>query len=132
MAPPLAECRMYTDAGQVVGGVLKNAVEGIANPRLIVPFSILLLGASTLPIIMLVVSMIQGNIIAAAVSMAAVIAGHLPRAIAAKAFRQPVAGVIFHSIATAVFVSLQWMALLNHLRGRQTAWRGRIETDPSA
>ena len=52
-AAKLAECRMYRSAAEVVRGVLKNAIEGIANPRLIVPFSLLLLGGSVLPVVTL-------------------------------------------------------------------------------
>ncbi|TWU46260.1 4,4'-diaponeurosporenoate glycosyltransferase [Rubripirellula tenax] len=124
----LAECRMYTDASQVVRGVLKNAVEGIANPRLIVPFSVLLVGGSVLPIVTLAAAIAGGKSIAVFVSIAGVIAGHLPRAIAAKRLRQPIAGVLFHSVAVTIFVFLQWIALVNHLCGRQVAWRGRNET----
>ncbi len=124
----LAECRMYTSATEVVRGVLKNAIEGIANPRLIVPFSVLMIGGSVLPVATLMVSMAEKNLIAMSLSIVGVILGHLPRAIAAKVFRQPTAGVVFHSLATLLFVGLQWAALANHLLGRQVAWRGRTES----
>lgn len=124
----LAECRMYTDAGQVVRGVLKNAIEGIANPRLILPFTVILIGGSVLPMVSLAWSIAAGKTLAMVVSIIGVIVGHFPRAIAASKFRQPIAGVIFHAPATALFVVLQWLALLNAIRGKQIAWRGRTET----
>lgn len=124
----LAECRMYTDAGQVVRGVLKNAIEGIANPRLIVPFSVILVGGSVLPLVTLAWSIVSGKTIAMIVSSLAVIVGHFPRAMAASKFRQPIAGVLFHGPATALFIVLQWVALLNAMTGKQIAWRGRMET----
>lgn len=124
----LADCRMYRSAGQVIRGVLKNATEGIANPRLIVPFSILLLGGSVLPVVTLVWSIAEQNPLAIVVSTVGVIVGHLPRAIGAIRFRQSWLGVVCHSLATLIFVALQWVALVFHLLGRQIAWRGRTET----
>lgn len=124
----LAECRMYTDAGQVVRGVLKNAIEGIANPRLIVPFSVILIGGSVLPMLTLAWSIAAGKTLAMVVSVIGVIVGHFPRAMAAVHFRQPILGVIFHAPATALFIGLQWVALLNAMTGKQIAWRGRTET----
>jgi len=124
----LAECRMYRTNMEVIRGVLKNAVEGIANPKLIVPFSFLLLGGSVLPVITLAWSIAASQPLAAMFSATGVIVGHLPRAIAAIRFRQSILGVLCHSMATLIFVALQWIALGNHLLGRQIAWRGRTET----
>ena len=124
----LAACRMYSGAGEVIRGVLKNAIEGIAHPRLIGPFTILLLGANVLPIVLLAVSVAVGNPVAIVISGVGVFISHLPRAVAARRFRQPVLGVLFHGLAVLLFVLLQWVALFNHLTGRQIAWRGRIES----
>lgn len=124
----LAECRMYRNAREVIRGVLKNAVEGIANPKLIVPFSVLMLGNAVLPLATLAWAISQSNWIATGVSAVAVIVGHAPRAIAAKQFRQSWSGVVFHSLSVVVFVLLQWIALANHLLGRQVAWRGRSDS----
>lgn len=124
----LAECRMYHNAAQVVRGVLKNAVEGIANPKLIIPFSVLLVGNAVLPIIALIWAWMEPNWIAVVIAGIAVVVGHLPRAIAAKHYRQPWSGVVFHSVSVLSFVILQWVALLNHLLGRQVAWRGRADS----
>lgn len=124
----LAECRMYTDAGQVIRGVLKNASEGIANPRLIVPFTVILVGGTVLPWVTLGWAIGSENVLAGIVSAIAVVVGHFPRAVAAARFRQPVAGVIFHAPATALFIALQWVALFNAMTGKQIAWRGRTET----
>lgn len=121
----LADCRMYRSAGEVVRGVLKNAMEGIANPRLIVPFSVMLLGGSVLPVVTSVGAFVTQSQLAFGISILAVLIGHLPRAIAAVRFRQSWLGVATHSLATSVFVALQWVALANHVLGRQVAWRGR-------
>lgn len=124
----IADCRMYRSAGEVIRGVLKNASEGIANPRLIVPFSVLLLGGSVLPVFTLAWSIVAQSLLGIVFSTAGVVIGHLPRAIAAVRFRQSWLGVGFHSLATLIFVALQWVALANHLLGRKIAWRGRTET----
>lgn len=124
----LAECRMYTDTGQVVRGVLKNASEGIANPRLIVPFSVILVGGAVLPIVALAWAIAAGKTVAIVISALAVVVSHIPRTIAAKHFRQPIFGVVCHVPATVTFVVLQWIALANAVRGKQIAWRGRTES----
>lgn len=124
----LATCRMYRSAGQVVVGVLKNAHEGIANGRLIVPFSILLLGSAVLPVGTLFASLWTQNTAGAWISALGVVAGHLPRAVGAVMFRQRPLGVVFHSLATLLFVCLQWVAFGLQLTGRSVAWRGRTTT----
>ncbi len=121
----LAECRMYSSAGEVIRGVLKNAIEGIANPRLIVPFSMMLFGGSVLPIATLTYAAIASDRVALLLSILGVVLGHVPRAAAALRFKQSVIGVALHSVATLIFLILQWVALVNHLLGRQIAWRGR-------
>ena len=127
----LAECRMYTSAGEVVRGVLKNATEGIANPRVILPFTVLLLGGTLVPVLTLAWATWQQRPVAASVSLLAVVVSHLPRVLAAKAFRQSWLGAASHLIATPVFVMLQWVALVNQTCGRQIAWRGRVEIPES-
>lgn len=123
----IADCRMYHSAGEVIRGLLKNAEEGIANPRLIVPFSILLLGSSVLPMATLIWALATANLPALVLSIVGVLVGHFPRAIAGVRFRQSPWGVLFHWPATLLFVLLQWIALGFHLLGIQVAWRGRTE-----
>lgn len=121
----IATCRMYQSGVQVVRGALKNATEGIANIKLIVPFSILLIGGSLLPIITLTVAIDRRLIFPGIVSTIAAVLGHLPRFRSAIRFRQSFAGAIFHSLAVAIFVMLQWIALVQSLFGFQVSWRGR-------
>ncbi len=123
----LAECRMYHNASEVVRGVLKNAHEGMAQPKLIFLFTMLLVGGSVMPLVVLGFAAASSNRVAIWVSLVAVVLGHLPRAIAAIQFRQSMTGVIFHSVSVAVFVTLQWIAFGLTLLGRQVAWRGRTE-----
>lgn len=122
---PIASCRMYRGAGQVVRGLLKNASEGIASPRLIVAFSVMLLGGALLPWVTLIGSLLNRSLAAFLVSLVALALAHLPRALAARRFRQSWLGAVCHTPAVMSFVTLQWVALFNSLSGRQVAWRGR-------
>lgn len=121
----MASCRMYRSAAEVIRGVLKNAVEGIANPRLIGPFTIILLGGAALPWITLVASVVTGSIAGGAISVAAIVVGYLPRFVAVRRLRQPFSGAAAHPVAVTLFVALQWIALLQHVAGRPVSWRGR-------
>jgi hypothetical protein len=122
---PIASCRMYRSAAEVVRGLLKNASEGIASPRLIVPFSTILLGGSLVPWVALAAAVATGQAFAALVALAAVVVAHVPRAVAAVQLHQSWQGVVFHTPAVVVFVMIQWIAFANRLLGRQVAWRGR-------
>ncbi|MEM9828104.1 MAG: glycosyltransferase family 2 protein [Planctomycetota bacterium] len=121
----LASVRMYTNTGEVIRGVLKNATEGIASPRLIVPFSCLLIGANVLPWVTLVAGLLIGSVWTWGISILAILIGLVPRALAAIHFQQSWIGTMLQSPAIVLFVTLQWVALINHLFGRQVAWRGR-------
>ncbi|MFG0255684.1 MAG: glycosyltransferase family 2 protein [Rhodopirellula sp. JB053] len=129
----VASCRMYTSAGEVVRGLLKNATEGIANFRLLVPFTVLLGGGNLLPYVVIVYAMTIGQDSASArsvnvaliLSVAAIVLSHMPRWVAAKRFRQSIIGAILHPVSIVVFLVLQWTAFFNHLTGKQIAWRGR-------
>lgn len=52
-ARDIASVRMYHGWSSVMQGLRKNASEGIANVRLIVPVSVLLLGSGVLPALLL-------------------------------------------------------------------------------
>ena len=121
----LAECRMYRSAGEVIRGVLKNAVEGIAAPGRIVPFTLIILGGSLLPWVTLALAWAEAALPAALVSAAALVLSYQPRVQAAVRLRQSPLGAICHPLAVTLFVLLQWVALAQYLTGRQVAWRGR-------
>lgn len=121
----LAQCRMYNGASKVINGVLKNATEGIAHPTRIIPFTILLLGSCVLPWITLAWSVAQHQPLGILLSAPAILFAHVPRVLAAIHFRQSWLGVVTHSIGILVFVTLQWIALILQLLGKQVSWRGR-------
>lgn len=125
-AGDIARCRMYRHRTEVIRGLLKNADEGIANPRLIGVFSILLLGGSVLPILGLVATGLIGvSAWILAILIAATTLSFAPRALAAFRFRQSLLGVFLHPAAVAWFLLIQYTALINSMLGKRVAWRGR-------
>jgi hypothetical protein len=125
-ATDIARCRMYTTSSQVCNGLLKNATEGIANVRLILPFSVLLIGGSVLPILLLVISILtRASWIAVAILVVATVISFVPRLAACSRFRQSYAGAMFHPVGVACFVGLQWVAMIRKSLGMTTKWRGR-------
>ena len=45
---------MYRSAAEVWNGLAKNAGEGLASPRLIVPMTVILLGGQVLPLVLII------------------------------------------------------------------------------
>ncbi len=127
-ATDIASCRMYTSLQQVVCGLLKNATEGIAQPRLIGIFSVFLLGGQTLPILSFGHALYWGwSTTAIVILFVATFLSYLPRTLAALQFRQSWIGVLLNPIAVAAFLVLQWWAMIRGMLGRQPiAWRGRV------
>jgi glycosyltransferase involved in cell wall biosynthesis len=126
-ATDIARCRMYQSLPQVVRGLLKNATEGIANPRLIVPFSILLLGGAVLPPVLLLIGLWRGEGMGTlGILTMATLVSWLPRFWCGRRFSQPWLGVLLHPFAVAWFVGLQWTALAMRVLRIRTSWRGRV------
>jgi glycosyltransferase involved in cell wall biosynthesis len=125
-ASTIARCRMYTSAQQVCNGLLKNATEGIANPRLIVLFSVLLLGGSVVPGLSLALGWWAGlNRTSIAVLALAFGISFVPRAMACWRFHQSWLGAVLHPLGVTCFVAIQWLALARQVVGIRTKWRGR-------
>jgi hypothetical protein len=110
-------------------GLSKNATEGIGSPATILPFTLLLAGGQVLPFVLLLSGLAAGFAgwprWAAAVALAAAACAWLPRFLAAARFRQSVSSAIAHPLGVAVFLAIQWTALVRKGLGLQTAWRGR-------
>jgi hypothetical protein len=128
-ATTIASCRMYERNGDVWRGLAKNATEGIGSPATILPFTLLLAGGQVLPFVLLLSGLAAGFAgwprWAAAVALAAAACAWLPRFLAAARFRQSVSSAIAHPLGVAVFLAIQWTALVRKGLGLQTAWRGR-------
>ena len=125
-ATPLATCHMYRGLKAVWNGMTKNAIEGIAAPRRILPFTILLLGGQVLPFVLLVFCLATGcSVPALALSVAAVALACLVRIVAAARFRQSRLGALLHPFGVLFLLAAKWYALILHLLGRPVTWRGR-------
>lgn len=130
----IVTCRMYEDAWDVWSGLSKNAVEGIAAPTRIVPFSILLFGGHVLPFVLLPTAAMAQSDLSVAFSASAVALSLVVRLYAAGRFRQPLWSALFHPIGVFAFLGIQWWALVRHLTGHRPTWRGRgvASDEPSA
>jgi len=125
-ATAVATCRMYHGAAEVWNGLAKNATEGMASPRAIVPWTVLLLGGQTLPLVLLVMSMAwHWSLHVQLISAAALGLSYLPRLLAVERFDQSKLGALLHPVGVALLVVIQWYALGRKLAGYQSTWRGR-------
>jgi hypothetical protein len=125
-ATDTAACRMYDGNRACWNGLAKNATEGMADPRAIVPWTILMLGGHVLPVAALAggLALAPGSA-ATWLAAAAMAALYLMRVVAAWRFDHPWLGVLLHPVAVLLLVVVQWVALLRHLSGRPAAWKGR-------
>lgn len=113
-ATRFASCRMYSSAAEVWWGLSKNATEGMAKPRAL-PVWTVLLGAQAAPLLL------PGD-------PAARIALLLPivfRLVLAARFRQSVLSALLHPVGILVLLLLQWVALVRAANGWRPSWRGR-------
>jgi len=124
---PIATCRMYHGAREVVSGLLKNATEGMAGPVLIWIFSALLFLGQLLPVILLAV-------LAAGegwprpewpLVVAAVACGYAIRLVSAARYRQSWTSALLHPLGVLVFLALQWTAWWRTRQGVASVWKGR-------
>lgn len=122
---PLATCRMYDNWADLWSGFTKNATEGMATPRALPVWTVLLGGGHVLPWLLLPVSLLAGAEFAAILSAGAVIVVLLARTVLALRLGQPALSVLLHPVGVCITLSIQWSALIGARRGRQAVWRGR-------
>jgi len=124
-ATDLATCRMFHSNGEVWRGLARNATEGLAAPKTILPMTIFLLGGQVLPFFFLTLSLSLSHK-QFLLALLAVACALLPRLIASRRFRQPILSALLHPFAVIGLLSIQWYALLTSLAGRPRQWRGRV------
>jgi glycosyltransferase involved in cell wall biosynthesis len=124
-ATDLATCRMFHTNGEVWSGLARNATEGLASPKMILPMSVFLLGGQVLPFFLLALgfSLSRNQFVLA---LLAVVFALLPRLIASRRFRQPLLSALLHPFGIIGLLSIQWYALITSLAGRPRQWRGRV------
>jgi hypothetical protein len=120
---------MYERNADVWRGLSKNATEGIGGPATIVPFTLLLAGGQILPFVLVGLGLVSGwrgwPGWAPPAALAAAALAWLPRLAAASRFRQSVTSALAHPLGVAMFLAIQWTALVRRMLGLRTTWRGR-------
>lgn len=122
-ATEVAVCRMYSGVGEVWRGFAKNAHEGLASPKTIVPFSSLLFFGQVLPFFALVSNQLTGS--AARWALCALVLNFAARGALGIRFKQPLSGVLLQPIAVGMLLLNQWYGALCYWIGKPVLWRGR-------
>lgn len=125
-ATPLASCRMYQNASEVMNGLMKNATEGLARPGLLIPVTILLLGGQVAPILILLTGLWLGFVLPVALGLAGILLLYWPRVLGMRRFAQDGLSILVHPLGVTVLVALQWLARWRQFRGKPSSWRGRV------
>lgn len=125
-ATPAAVCRMYRSDGEVWRGLSKNATEGLAAPAMIVPATLLLALGQIGPFVLLAANLFSNTSPwAIGCSAVAVVCAWLPRLLGAFRFRQSWLGAVLHPLGIALFLAIQWSALLARSIGQPATWKQR-------
>ncbi|TNC74767.1 glycosyltransferase [Rubellimicrobium roseum] len=117
----LATCRMYSNWSDLWAGFSKNAREGMATPRALPIWTLLLGGGHLLPILLLpVASGVAWGIAALSSALMWAAAATTARRVGASSV-----SVLLHPVGVAVTLAIQWNALLRGRRRSPAVWRGR-------
>ncbi len=117
-ASGFAQCRMYANAAQVWEGLCKNATEGMAKPRALPVWTVILGGGQILPAVLMLLA--PGW--TAALALLASVGFRL---LLAARFHQPWIAAVLHPLGVAALLAVQWWSLIRAARGRPATWRGR-------
>jgi hypothetical protein len=125
-AHALATCRMYRGFGQSWAGFSKNAREGMATPRALPVWTLLLAGGHVLPWLLLLAALLGfGSGAAAFVAAAAALISLATRAAITLVTREPAGTILLHPFAVLMALAIQWRALLRRRGAGTPAWKGR-------
>jgi hypothetical protein len=125
-ATDLAHCRMYRGWRQVWQGLGRNAHEGMATPRGLPIWTLLLAGGQILPWLLLAAAVrLRPPPAAWAPALAAAMLGWTARAALAIRFRQSGVGALLHPFGILCLLAIQWSSLWRSRRGAPARWRGR-------
>jgi hypothetical protein len=129
-ATDLAVCRMYHTAGAVWSGLAKNAGEGLATPRLLLPVTGILLAGQVFPVLFIAAGLaaipVPWGSEALVFSSGAMMASYYSRWMTTIRFRQSWLGAMLHPLGVLILVMIQWYAFARNLAGRPSAWKGRL------
>lgn len=118
-ATDLATCRMYENGSDLWLGLAKNAREGLAHPRAIAIWTILLLGGQVLPFVLFACN--PWTVVVPLMLW-------LVRFDAARRYHQSWLGAVLHPIGVLILLAIQWYATACAWTGRPIGWKGRDRT----
>jgi len=128
-ASSLAACRMYSRGVDVLRGLAKNATEGLAAPRIVVPASILLVLGQVAPPVLVTLGWCSGwngySGVGVAAIVTAALACYLARLVLTLRFRGSLISAALHPLAVALFLGIQWYGVARQWLGLKTSWKGR-------
>jgi hypothetical protein len=117
---------MYHGWSQTWRGLMKNATEGIANGRLIVPATSLIVMGYLAPTALAIHQLMwPSSTEAISLAVAAACISYIPRIVSAARFDQSWLSVSLFPLSILLFVALQWVAFCRLLLGSELTWRGR-------
>lgn len=125
-AHALATCRMYATFGEAWAGFSKNAHEGMATPRALPLWTLLLLGGHVLPVLLVLAALVQLLSAAAAfAAFAALVVSLGTRAAITLVTDEPAGTILLHPVAVLVALAIQWNVLLRRKSAGAAVWKGR-------
>ncbi|MCJ2133660.1 glycosyltransferase [Methylobacterium sp. J-026] len=125
-AASLATCRMYQTFAQAWAGFSKNAHEGMATPRALPVWTLLLGGGQLMPPLLVAAGLLGlAPPAALALASAAFALSLATRGAITLAVRAPLATIPLHPAAVVVALAIQWNVLLRRERAGAATWKGR-------
>jgi hypothetical protein len=121
----LAACRMYDGFAAVWRGFGKSAGEGMATPRGLPVWTLLLGLGHVVPWVLLAVAAGTASSALAVPAALGVVAGLAFHVAVARRVGGSPGGAVLHPLGALLVLAIQWAALLRHLRGRPSRWKGR-------
>ncbi|CAA2106146.1 4,4'-diaponeurosporenoate glycosyltransferase [Methylobacterium bullatum] len=122
----LATCRMYRNFTESWAGFSKNAHEGMATPRALPVWTLLLLAGHVLPLVLaLAAAFGLAPPTAGLVALAALVVSLATRAAITLITHEPVATILLHPLGVVVALAIQWNVLLAPKRAGAAVWKGR-------
>lgn len=119
---PFVSCRMYRDWASVWAGFTKNAREGMATPRALPVWTLLLGGGHVLPLLLVPLALMAGHEVALVIALLALALSWGAAAAVGRRTGADRRAILVHPLGVAATLAIQWNALL---RRPVPVWRGR-------
>ena len=127
-----AACRMYTSAGQVWSGLVKNATEGMATLLRLPVFTVLLFFGQVAPIAIIVWAYAEQHnvpfnlaVFVWQLAVMSLLLDLIVRFVSLWRYQQDWKSVALHPLGVLLLLLLQWYALLRKLFRLPARWKGR-------